>query len=131
MTQEFQYPARLCLVVKSMEDYKDLTTYRILREFCEDIKIGFMIRDYDAQKFSEDRKYIEKLPSLHLYTLANRTYIETFYPEKEPFQDILNSLLDLEEREKDAQRRRQIWKNRIGKILPFLKSKPSAEKINK
>ena len=109
-----------------MEDYKDLTTYRILRDFCQEIKIRFTIRNYDAHKFSEDRQYIERLPALQLYRYPKQELLETFYPDMEPFENILNTLLDFEQKQKDHEHKKQVWKNRLQKVLPFLKSKSSA-----
>lgn len=53
-----------------------------IKDHCDLLNIPFYTRAFDSIKFSEDRKYIEKLPAFHIFVKGRHK--DTFYTDSAP-----------------------------------------------
>ena len=67
MNTEDEYPSETILQVK---------------DHCDLLNIPSHIRAFDSIKFSEDRKYIQKLPAFHIFVKG--LHKDTFYTDSAP-----------------------------------------------
>ena len=67
LNHEDEYPTEALLQVK---------------DHCDLLNISFNTRAFDSIKFSEDRKYIEKLPAFHIFVKG--LHKDTFYTDSSP-----------------------------------------------
>lgn len=84
-----QYPVRVCCVVDDIA-HNDARIPPI-RSYAHSTGATFISREYDSEKFSDDRNMIERLPAFHIY--INKAYQKTFYFDSNPLEQIDESIL--------------------------------------
>lgn len=87
-----------------IKDYRfsDNNKYIFIKQFCEENKIGFLLRNYNSSEFQDDRDYISKLPAFHLYS-QKKGYINTFHLSDDVIMQVehdINNLKIEEEKKK-------------------------------
>ena len=73
------------LCVLNHEDEYPTDTLLHIKDHCDLLNIPFYTRAYDSIKFSEDRKYIQKLPAFHIFVKG--LHKDTFYTDSSPKVD--------------------------------------------
>ena len=63
------------------DEYPPETILQV-KDHCDLLNIPFYTRAYDSIKFSEDRKYIQKLPAFHIFVKG--LHKDTFYTDSAP-----------------------------------------------
>lgn len=125
---------RVTLVTRTADGSAAAAVATDVANFCKDKNVVFMMRQYDAQEYSEDQEEIQRLPAFHIYEIRSNAYLSTFYPTEDPTRHIQKQLDDFKEREAVARSRRQAWDRRIAflislfrlptvPLLPFRKSR--------
>jgi hypothetical protein len=70
-----KYPITVkCVVACLSEKNEEILK---VREFSHSVNINFVTREYNSKKFSDDRNYVARLPSFHIY--VKHGYRNTFY----------------------------------------------------
>jgi len=70
------------LCILNHEDEYPTEALLLIKDHCDLLNIPFYTRAYDSIKFSEDRKYIEKLPAFHIFVKG--LHKDTFYTDSAP-----------------------------------------------
>jgi len=73
------------LCVMNHEDEYPTEALLHIKDHCDLLNIPFYTRAYDSIKFSEDRKYIQKLPAFHIFVKG--LHKDTFYTDSSPKVD--------------------------------------------
>lgn len=102
-----RYPMKVVYVYRLPTNFNDATLAEI-RQMCEDQNIPFKIREYNSDKYEEDREEIERLPAFHLYVRGHHE--KTFYPVGRPQQIILDAHSDLVAADWAARQSRKAWR---------------------
>ena len=72
---------RVTCVLNHEDEYPSETILQV-KDHCDLLNIPFYIRAFDSIKFSEDRKYIQKLPAFHIFVKG--LHKDTFYTDSAP-----------------------------------------------
>ena len=64
------------------EDEYPTDALLLIKEYCDLLNIPFYTRSFDSIRFSEDRKYIQKLPAFHIFVKG--LHKDTFYTDSAP-----------------------------------------------
>lgn len=72
---------RVTCVMNTEDEYPPETILQV-KDHCDLLNIPFHIRAFDSIKFSEDRKYIQKLPAFHIFVKG--LHKDTFYTDSAP-----------------------------------------------
>jgi hypothetical protein len=70
------------LCILNHEDEYPTDALLLIKDHCDLLDIPFYTRPYDSIKFSEDRKYIQKLPAFHIFVKG--LHKDTFYTDSSP-----------------------------------------------
>jgi hypothetical protein len=70
------------LCILNHEDEYPTDALLHIKDHCDLLNIPFYTRAYDSIKFSEDRKYIQKLPAFHIFVKG--LHKDTFYTDSSP-----------------------------------------------
>ena len=70
------------LCILKHEDEYPTESLLYIKDHCDLLNIPFYTRAYDSMKFSEDRKYIQKLPAFHIFVKG--LHKDTFYTDSAP-----------------------------------------------
>lgn len=119
-----KYPISVHFVYPGKFDMND-PVIRKLREFCQELNIDFMCREFDSYVYREDRDYIEKLPALQLYEKGK--WEETFYPYARPIQIILESYKKFQKLEKEKLEAKERWNQKIKNLKRILTLKTDSK----
>ena len=68
--------------VLNHEDEYPTDALLLIKDHCDLLNIPFYTRAFDSIKFSEDRKYIQKLPAFHIFVKG--LHNDTFYTDSSP-----------------------------------------------
>lgn len=121
------YPIKVVYVYKHPHNYNDVT-FLTIRDFCEEIGIEFLCREYDSTKYKDDRDSIERLPSIHIYESNRRE--KTIYPNTRPFQHIEEVCNKVDLRNFEKQKSTELWKQRFQRIKSMFQ-RSSSNKLMK
>jgi hypothetical protein len=93
-----------------------------IRDYCHDLNIVFITREFDSAKYSDDRYRIERLPAFHIY--VNKCYNKTFYPNTRPYQ-IIEEIVEkyikrLEEDENNKKEISNFFSKTVNSIKKFV-----------
>lgn len=72
---------RVVCAMNTDDEYPPETILQV-KQHCDLLNISFYTRAYDSIKFSEDRKYIQKLPAFHIFVKG--LHKDTFYTDSAP-----------------------------------------------
>ena len=72
---------RVVCVMNNEDEYPPENILQV-KDHCDLLEIPFYIRAFDSIKFSEDRKYIQKLPAFHIFVKG--LHKDTFYTDSAP-----------------------------------------------
>ena len=72
---------RVTCVMNNEDEYPSENILQV-KDHCDLLNIPFHIRAFDSIKFSEDRKYIQKLPAFHIFVKG--LHKDTFYTDSAP-----------------------------------------------
>jgi hypothetical protein len=94
-----KFPLNICCVL----DDTFYTNSRIsdIRSYAHSLGASFTLREYDAFKFSADRKYVERLPAFHIYIDKSRDrtiYLDSEVKPEDHIDECVHLFLDKEER---------------------------------
>ena len=122
-TEKTIYPITVkCVVDDISKINKDIHT---TREFCNDLNILFITREYNSSKYSDDRDNIHRLPAFHIY--VKKSYKKTFYLDALPCEIIQETvekyLKKLEESEKNNEKLGNIVSRTVESIKKLMPSK--------
>jgi hypothetical protein len=104
------YPIRVDYVYDEKYDEKDPILRKII-EYCDLMKINFVIREFDSLHRLEDRNYITSVPAIQIYERDN--YSETAFPNNSPINIIRNVYEKFELAHLERLAKQQIWDERI------------------
>ena len=111
------------LCILNHEDEYPTDALLLIKDHCHLLNIPFYTRAYDSIKFSEDRKYIQKLPAFHIFVKG--LHKDTFYTDSSPKLKI-RSVYD-ECKRKAAEKAKAKAKNKswsIFKLFSFTRNNP-------
>lgn len=96
-----KFPLTICCVL----DELFYTDSRIsdIRSYAQSLGVSFTLREYDAFKFSADRKHVERLPAFHIYIDHHRhktIYLDSEVRPEEQIDDYVKLCLEREEKKK-------------------------------
>lgn len=103
--------------VLNHEDEYPTEALLLIKDHCDLLNISFYTRAFDSIKFSEDRKYIQKLPAFHIFVKG--LHKDTFYTDSAPKLKI-RSVYD--EYKAKANAKGKSWS--IFKLFSFTNKKP-------
>jgi hypothetical protein len=112
------YPIRIDYVYDEKYDEKD-PILRKLIEYCDLMKINFVIREFDSLHRLEDRNYITSVPAIQIYERDN--YSETAFPNNSPINIIRNVYEKFELAHLERLAKQQIWEERISYLKRIFK----------
>ena len=112
------YPIRVDYVYEEEYDEKD-PILRKLIEYCDLMKINFVIRQFDSLNRIEDRQYITSVPAIQIYERDN--YSETTFPNTSPIHIIRNVYEKFELAHLERLAKQQIWEERINYLKRIFK----------
>ena len=112
------YPIRVDYVYDEEYDEKD-PILRKLIEYCDLMKINFVIREFDSLHRLEDRNYITSVPAIQIYERDN--YSETAFPNNSPINIIRNVYEKFELAHLERLAKQQIWEERISYLKRIFK----------
>lgn len=105
------YPITLKCIVDCLSDKNpEILPFR---EYAHSLNINFVTREYNSQRYSEDRDMITRLPAFHIY--VKKQYRYTFYPNTRPYQIIHDTL---EQYKKNMIKR--TWKDLYTNVKTYL-----------
>ena len=112
------YPIRVDYVYDEKYDEKDPILRKII-EYCDLMKINFVIREFDSLHRLEDRNYITSVPAIQIYERDN--YSETAFPNNSPINIIRNVYEKFELAYLERLAKQQIWEERISYLKRIFK----------
>ena len=102
-----KYPIKVYCIVDDLSDASRNTTLREIKTHAINSGVMFTTREYDSQKFSNDRDVIERLPAFHVY--INKAYNRTFSPNTRPL-DHINECINIYLKNEDIKiKRKERW----------------------
>ena len=107
------------LCILNHEDEYPTEALLLIKDHCDLLNIPFYTRAYDSMKFSEDRKYIQKLPAFHIFVKG--LHKDTFYTDSSPKLKIRAAYDKYKEKAK-AKAKAKTWS--IFKLFSFTTKKP-------
>jgi hypothetical protein len=105
------------------EDEYPTEALLLIKDHCDLLNIPFYTRAYDSIRFSEDRKYIQKLPAFHIFVKG--LHRDTFYTDSSPKLKIRN-IYD-KYKAKAAKAKGKTWS--IFKLFTSFTKKNSTQKL--
>jgi hypothetical protein len=115
--------------VLNNEDEYPSETILLVKDHCDLLNIPFYTRAYDSIRFSEDRKYIQKLPAFHIFVKG--LHKDTFYTDSAPKLKI-REVYDTRKAKAAAKaaKPKKTWSIlRLFPLFPLFKSKNSTQKL--
>jgi hypothetical protein len=107
--------------VLNHEDEYPTDALLLIKDHCDLLNIPFYTRAFDSIKFSEDRKYIQKLPAFHIFVKG--LHKDTFYTDSSPKLKIRSMYDECKEKAAaKAKAKRNTWS--IFKLFSFITKKP-------
>jgi hypothetical protein len=103
-----KYPVKIYCIV---DDLSAASKDRLIRDIkAHTIHSGaiFITREYDSQKFSNDRDVIQRLPAFHAY--INKGYNRTFYANTRPLDHINECINIYLNNEEVKAKRKERWR---------------------
>ena len=111
--------------VLNNEDEYPTDALLLIKDHCDLLDIPFYTRVYDSIRFSEDRKYIEKLPAFHIFVKG--LHKDTFYTDSAPKLMIRNMY---DKYKAKAAANRKTWSIfKLFPLFPSFKTKNSTQKL--
>ena len=102
-----KYPIKVYCIVDDLSDASRDPLLRDIKNHAINSGVIFTTREYDSQKFSNDRDIIQRLPAFHVY--INKGYNRTFYPNTRPL-DHINECIRIYLNNEDIKiKRRERW----------------------
>jgi hypothetical protein len=117
------------ICVLNNEDEYPSETILLVKDHCDLLNIPFYTRAYDSIRFSEDRKYIQKLPAFHIFVKG--LHKDTFYTDSAPKLKI-REVYDTCKAKAAAKaaKPKKTWSIlRLFPLFPLFKSKNSTQKL--
>ena len=120
-TQELAVPPKYPITVKCVVDSLSEKIPDILkiRDFAHSMNINFMTREYNSNKYSDDRDHITRLPAFHIY--FHNGYRNTFYLNTRPYQ-IIQELVQEYQEAQERKRIRRTWNTFYTELRTYLKA---------
>jgi hypothetical protein len=109
------------------EDEYPTEALLLIKDHCDLLNIPFYTRSFDSIRFSEDRKYIQKLPAFHIFVKG--LHRDTFYTDSAPKLKIREVYDKYKAKAvaKAAKAKGKTWS--IYKLFPLFKPKNSIQKL--
>ena len=115
------------ICILNHEDEYPTDALLLIKDHCDLLDIPFYTRPYDSIKFSEDRKYIQRLPAFHIFVKG--LHKDTFYTDSSPKLKI-RSAYDKYKAKAAAKAKAAKGKTwSIFKLFPLFKTKNSIQKL--
>jgi len=122
--QHMELEIKVVCVLNNDDGYPTDTLVQV-KDHCDLLNISFYTRTYDSIKFSEDRKYIEKLPAFHIFVKG--LHKNTFYTDSAP-KLIIRSVYD--KCKAKAAAKPKTWSIlRLFSLFPSFKTKKPLQKL--
>lgn len=120
----FRYPIQIVAVYSpSTGRESSVKELRQLKDFCETNHLSFSGREYDFERFNEDRDEISKLPAYHIY--MGYDWDSTHYFERTDFvKPIQEAILNYKAKQEKKRRKQEQWAERKERFVEFLKWNP-------
>ena len=126
----FRHEFSVNMVVRDTDNITDIRAFTLVKNFCTENHVIFSAREYDSDRYNEDRDYIIKLPAYHMYGQRGKDYWATFYPNENPIQKIQDEIVRYRKEQEQKQAKKEAWNRRVKGIIAFfellsLKKKPA------
>lgn len=104
------YPIRVDFVIDDINDVND-PILRKIREVCISLRIDFHVREFDPDRYNEDREYITRLPAIQIY--EKDVCVKTVFTNEKPVCAIrqVHEKFELEYLNRLA--KQQIWDEKL------------------
>ena len=100
-----------------INDYRfsDSSKYMFIKQFCEENKISFILRNYNSVEFQDDCDYISKLPAFHLY-FQKKGYINTFHLSDDVIRQVEHDINNIKIEEEKKKLRKDWYRSFVSWI---------------
>lgn len=107
------YPITVKCIVDCLSD--KIPELPAFREYAHSLNINFMTREYNSQRYSEDRDIITRLPAFHIY--VKKQYRNTFYPNTRPYQIMQDTVAEYK---KNINKQKRSWNELYIQVKKYL-----------
>lgn len=94
-------PLNICCVMDDL--YYTDSRISDIRSYAQSLGASFTLREYDAFKFSADRKHVERLPAFHIYIDHHRhrtIYLDSEVSPEEQIDECVRICVEREQQKK-------------------------------
>lgn len=100
--EAFHYPFCVCAIFYN-QTAAEQDMIITIKKWCQENKVPFKAREYDAVRYDEDCHYVARFPAYHIYW--NRHHYKTYHWDDKPVHGIMATILEWKaEQEKKRQR---------------------------
>lgn len=117
--EAFRHSFIVTCVVPYIEELSIHPSFRFVKQFCEENQVPFSTREYDSDRYKEDRDEISRMPAFHMYDKNGHSHFQTFFHDENPIQKIQTEIISWQKAQERKQARKEMWERKVSGLISF------------